>query len=320
MLRLRWKKIKIALLVILFFVLVTGLAFLLRSPVLIVSDESFDRLYGHARLRQQRMRVSMELFRRVIPVSVAETAGDDLITIAIEGAASSPGMVLFPYRYLEGANYYREKYPDVPVFIIGSERPRNAGPLVFVKTNVEEDTYRAGFCAALLAGDKRVLFIGEGNVNNYYWEIFRQALIGQDHDKNPVYINVSADYSSYDDVGCVVIAGPAAKYLEKNLNIPIILFSWVDPSLTPRSVKIIFDDSVWALAADVLKKYTSPEYSAEAASAGENPENSDSAQAYDILIPSKPLVIPGRMEEKRDFRRIQRIIKENSKKSKKNRP
>jgi hypothetical protein len=51
-----------------------------------------------------------------------------------------------------------------------------------------------------------------------------------------------------DNVSCAVVAGAAASFLERNEAIPVILFSWMDPAMTSREIKIIFDDSPWALA------------------------------------------------------------------------
>jgi len=289
MLRSRRKKIGIILLIILFFVLVAALAFMVRTPVLIVTDPSFDRIYGPGRLMEKRIQLSRELFRRVIPVSVAETAGDDLLILAVEAASGSPGMVLFPYRHLEGARYYKRKYPEVPVFIMGGAKPRNEASLTFVRTNSEDDLYRAGLYAGILAGEGRVLFFGDGNVSDYDWEAFVEGLKAREYSGNPVFINISSDYSSYSDVGCAVLSGSASKFLERNLKIPVILFSWLDPGLTPRSVKVVFDDSPWALAAEAIKKFTLPD--------------------EEILVSSRPLVIADRMDKK-DFRNMKGVIKE----------
>ena len=287
------KKIRRALIIILIAFsgpsAIAAIVFFSRSPVLIVTDDPFNRIYGLERLGQARSQLSMELFRRVIPVLVAETVGSDLISIAVETAAKKPKMVLFPYRYLAGANFYSDKHPGVPVFIIGGERPVNQRTLTFIRTNTEEAMYRVGLCAAILAGEGRVLFFGDGTASDHHWEAFRMGLSEQNYSGNPVFLNISVDFPSYSEVGCVVLAGPASRFLEKNLAIPVILFSWIDPAMTPMAVKVIFDDSPWALAAGDIRKFTVLE--------------------DEILVSSRPLIVPGRIGEKNDFRRLQQIIK-----------
>lgn len=286
----RRKKIIIFIIIALVLFSIPVFIYLLRSPVLIVGDLSFERLYGPMRLRQMNFQVSRELLRRVLAVSVAETSGPDLLTIAVEGAAKSPGAVLFPSRYVEGARYYKDKYPETPVFVIGEAiKGKTDTGLVFVRTNTEEDLYRAGLCAAFLAGENKVLYFGETSLPDRYWNVFKEGLKEQGYEKDPVFINISSDFSSFSDIGCVVLAGAASKFLERNLKIPIILFSWVDPVMTPRMVKVVFDDSPWALA-PLLFKASSP-------------------TEEEILLSSMPMVLPGRIEEKGDFRKIQGIIK-----------
>lgn len=288
MLKLGGKEKYLPLAVIFFTVVITTLVFFLRSPVLIVTDASFDMIYGHERLNQKKNGISRALFRRVIPVTVAETAGADLVSIAVEQTSRSSGITVFPYRYLSGAQHYKEKYPSSSVFVIGSE----------MSYSTKEDMYRAGLCAAVLAKGSSVLFFGEGNVDYQYWDAFVQGLRAEGHRENPMYFSSSSDYSSYSsfsEAGCVVLAGSAAQFLEKNMVTPIILFSWIDPAMTPHSVKVIFDDSPWALAADFVKK--SGFF-----------DSFDSGEEK-MLVSSKYLVLGSRIKEKKDFRRIRRIIK-----------
>ena len=284
------RKIKIALLIILLLALIPVFAFLLRSPVLIVTDESFNRLYGPARLAHERRRVSRELFRRIIPVMVAETAGDDLVSIAVEGASNSPILVLFPYRYFPGARNYKNKYPERPVLVVGGSRPRNESVVPFVRINIEEDLYRAGLCAAAFAGEQRIVFFGDGSASGNNWDAFRQGLRDRDYMGSPLFPGLSSEYSSFSDVGCVILTGAASKFIEKKLKMPMILFSWLDPAMTPRSVKLVFDDSPWALAADIFRNF----------------DNS----GRDIEVSSRPLVLEDRFDEKKDFRNIQHLVKE----------
>ena len=278
---------------------VLGIAvFLLRSPVLIVTDSSFDQLYGAKRLRLKAIRNSLELFRRVVSVSVDESAGPGLVALAAEGAARSPEAVLFPYRYLQGAQVYREGHPNVAVLVFGGpagapKTPDSAPALSFVYTDTAGDLYRAGLCAAFFVqGNDGVLVFTGGNLSNQYREAFRRGLRDQGFLGNPVFLDDSADYPSYSGIGCVVVAGPAAKFLEQNLKIPVILFSWTDPAITPRSVKLVFDDSLPALAFGAFRAF-----SADLKRPGEIPVSSQPALLYDRI-------------EKKSFRKLARLTKE----------
>jgi hypothetical protein len=69
-------------------------------------------------------------------------------------------------------------------------------------------------------------------------------------------------------------------------DIPAILFSWLDPALTPADVVVIFDDSPWALAAPAARM------AAEGVAEG--------------LIPSKPLIISRRIADNSVARMLRR--------------
>ena len=262
-----------------------------RSPVLIVTDASFNLLYGPSRIKLKCYKTSVEFFRRVIPVLVDESAGPSLVALAAEGASKTPWAVIFPYRYLEGAAFYKENHADIPVFVMAgrSPKPRGESDLVFVCTDFVQDLYRAGLCAALLAGDKRVVFLNDENFKNEHFRAFREGLRFQGFLDDPYFISAYQEYSSNSDVGCAVIAGPAVKFLEEDRQIPLILFSWLDPVQLPRTVKLVFDDSPWAMAATVLKLMPLPE--------------------AELFLPSEPVILLGK-DEKKNFRNFESFIKE----------
>ena len=78
------------------------------------------------------------------------------------------------------------------------------------------------------------------------------------------------------------------RFLEQGLDIPLLLFSWTDPAMTPQTVKIVFNDSIWAMAPRALKSMPPP--------------------GGEILIPSLAQVLKDRIEEKGDFRRLRAIV------------
>ena len=286
----RYKKLVllIAICSLLFIIPVT--IYMSRSPVLIVTDLSFYELYGSQRLRQQRQKTSRQLFRRLIPVYVAESAGSDLIAIAAEDAYDRPRAVIFPHRYQEGAAIYKENHPQVEVLVIGGPQSQNTEPFLRVRTNTKLDLYRAGLSAALLAGDQGILFIGEVNLADEYREAFQAGLLQRGFLEEPIYIGAYSSHPSFSPYGCVIVAGPAIWFLEQNLDIPVILFSWANSALTPNSVKLVFNDSSWVLAARAIR----------AKRTGEG----------DILLGSEPTVLKDRVD-KSTYRMINRFVKTN---------
>ena len=258
-----------------------------RPPVLIVTDISFSQLYGPERLRRQFRRISFSLFRQVIPVLVDEGAGPELVGIAAEEAFGTPWAVIFPYRYLGGARRYMDAMIDTRVFVVGGSLRTSQWDPSFVITDTRTDLYRAGMAAALFTGEKKPLFLSDGDLSDELREAFRQGLVDNGCLLEPVFVNASSSYSSWSESGCVVVAGPAAGFVEQNLDIPMILFSWIDPSLTPETVKLVFDDSHLTLVVEALK----------------------APPAAEIFLPSSPLIFRDRIEGKGIFTKLKDIIR-----------
>jgi len=269
-------------------------AFFLRSPVLIVTDASFYQLYGSRRVTRALARNSLQLFRRVIPVPVSEQAGADVIALVVERASRSPRAVLFPQRYIDAAGIFNDRHPEVPVLVMWGRNPlpqallQDTG-LVFVRTSVAVDLYRAGLSAAVLAREAEgVLFFTDGNLQEQYREAFGRGLQDQGFSGEPLYLDAYTEDISYEGIGSVVLAGPAAEFLEQNLHIPVILFSWLDPARTPRTVKIVFNDSPLAQAVGALRAFPA---------------------GGEIIVPSRVTVISDRIEERDDVRKLERLIR-----------
>ena len=275
-----------------------GGIFLSRPPVLIITDASFLRLYGPERLKQKQRRISVALFRKVVPVTVSEIAGPDLVAIAAEEASPAPCAVLFPYRYLEAARIYRQGKPGTPVLVMEAPKPpefaaeadnlEGEQAITFVCTDIELDLHRAGLAATLLAGEKKILIYDNGLFPEEHRESLREKLKDQGIVEEPVFLSSSSRDPSYSDIGCIVIAGPAFRFLDQEHNIPMVLFSWSDPFLTPKGVKVIFDDSSWALAAEAIKSVPS---------------------AGAVFLPSIPLVVMERIDKKENFRELLNLVK-----------
>ena len=222
----RIKKI-IPLALIIFALLSVWAVFWSRPPVLIVTDSSFQQLYGTRRLFIKNAIVSLQLFRRVIPVTVAETAGPDLVALAAEKGGRTAAAVIFPYRYLEGARLFVEKQTETPVLVSGGGgiTSPEAFPFTVVRIDTAVDLYRAGFCAAILAGGKQITVLSNGETYSEYRDAFQEGLRDGNFPGGAVYMEASTDFSEFSGSGCVVVLGTTAKFLEQNHTVPVILFS-----------------------------------------------------------------------------------------------
>lgn len=251
-----------------------GLIFFFRSPVLIVSDAPFAGLYGPSRLRRRQVEASAALFRRVKPVFVADNAGADLVSFAVEEAGSRPYAVIFPYRYAEGGRRYAGQFPQAPVVILDTRREENppvlgppgetpvSGNLITLKTHRREDFFRAGLLAGCIFRAKKagedhaeggILVFQEKSLSPADKNAFLEGLRKADIDRQPLFLNSPAEYGGVAEASCVILSGAAGEFLDRNLKIPQILFSWLDPALTPRETFVIFDDSPWALAPEAVR-------------------------------------------------------------------
>ncbi|GHT79568.1 hypothetical protein FACS1894130_08660 [Spirochaetia bacterium] len=268
-------------LLIVVLLLAAALVFISRSPVLVVSDSAFDGMYGGLRLRVKRVETSVRLWRQVKTVRIAEDAGEDVAIFAIGAAATKPFCVLFPYRYYNEAKRYAGEFPAVPVGVLQGRLRDLSGPppnLFFFGTDSTLDFYRAGQCAAIFAqsmigaGESlaespdaagvsaqtasepgEILFFQDDLVSEEDREAFSLGLAEKGYGRTPVYQNAGASFTPRPDTACVVIRGAAQSFFEQSLDIPVLLFSWIDPALTPDRIKLVFDDSPWALAVPVVK-------------------------------------------------------------------
>ncbi|GHV89315.1 hypothetical protein AGMMS50267_16750 [Spirochaetia bacterium] len=266
--------------------LAAALAFVFRPPVLMVSDPVFDSLYGVLRGRIKQAEVSIRLWRRVKTVRIADDAGEDVAVFTVRSAAETPFCVLFPYRYYNEAKRYAGEAPGIPVAVFRGRvrdpsEPVAAENFHILGTDSVLDFYRAGQCAAIFAQSgsavkRKVSPDGESaeegespvSVENEPGEVFllqddlvsdgdrdafSRGLAEKGHERTPVYQNAGTAFTPRPNTACVVTSGAAQNFLEQSLDIPVLLFSWLDPALTPARIKLIFDDSPWALAVPAVK-------------------------------------------------------------------
>lgn len=272
-------KTKFIYLAILAFLVLTALIMLFsfhaRSPVLIVTEESFIGLYGQKRIQDEAFRASLSLFRPVRTVIVANDAGDDITALAVREISDQPFCVLFPSRFIRAARFYREQNPQIPVVIlenrsqntfVGSDNP----DFFTYKTDIENDFYRAGVVAAAIASvttpagsqnraesaltdlaadneqNRRIVVFAEPNIMPQAREAFLLAINDLEKPPETRFFTSFSQFSDSPDIKCVVIAGTGFEFLDRKSGVPVIYFTWLDPFLVPADVVVIVNDSPWA--------------------------------------------------------------------------
>jgi len=240
--------------------IISAVIYFARSPALLVTEQSFISLYGIERFRNDINRVSFSLFRQVKIVEVANDAGDDIVQFAVSDVCEKPFCVFFPRRFARSANFYSEQNPGIRVAVLEGKYPEpsslNADNENFFnyRTDLESDFYKAGIVAAIFADNLNgnIAVLIEPEQNSAYGFIAREAVLRgiSDHclaSKVPVheaffYTN-SAGIPENAEISCVVIAGTGWEFLDKRKNIPVIMFTWLDPFVVPSDVVMVIDDS-----------------------------------------------------------------------------
>jgi hypothetical protein len=279
------------------------IVFYSRSPVLVVTDAAFAELYGKERIRRQGREASHALFRRVKPVLTADGASPDILVAAVSEAARRPYCVLFPGYLAQAAELFHLQFPEIRIIIIGgfsapSDLPRPDGVLCVYRTDLAVDLYRAGLFAGLIGlkrsspEAKRTCFLWQDRfIRTAEREFFSSGLRESDPDAVARFINSTSDITGLEGVSCVILTRSGAEFLEENAKIPLILFTWLDPSMLPAETAAVFDDSTWALLVTAARMAV---------------KNQDEGG-----IPSKPLVLSGGTADNG----IDRILKQLAKKN-----
>jgi hypothetical protein len=265
---------------IIFGIFFIGAVFYYRKPVLIVSDVMFDMVYGTERRLIKSLETQARLFRPVKQVIIGENTGADLVSLAVQAAAKEPYCVIFPYRYNDGAVYYAKKTPDIPVAVLGGADQKAPDGVIFITTDMETDLYRAGRCAAILAQrtvdtrdrnimdgretggntasvnggiEKNIMVLQKKTLTSEQRQRFLQGTRDEGFTGTFNYLAINDTYRPYEKTATVVVLGNENGFLEQNGTVPVILFSWMDPGSASSWVKVIFDDSPWALAIPAIK-------------------------------------------------------------------
>jgi hypothetical protein len=291
--------------------------FCIRPPVLVVTDAPFLVLYGKSHLRQQRIAASLALFRRVKPIMVVDGAGPDVVSIAIQGAARQPFCVLFPRNQAAAALRFHEQFPETPVVLFrglvpASEMPSPGGFLCVYGTNRSADLYRAGLFAGILGNipsksvkkvkkqdesaessssstPKTYVLWQDSNVQAAERDLFSRGIQEKDPESVIIFANLINDMPDMRIISCTVLTNAGAEYLGKNPQMPLILFSWLNPELAAREIVVLFDDSAWALAVPAVRMAV--------------------RQQAEGTIPSKPLIFSAKIANNSVFRMLKKSAK-----------
>jgi hypothetical protein len=250
--------------------------FMLRSPVILVTDDVFSAVYGVRREHFKRIEMSARLFRRIKLTRISEEAELDAIVFAVQDAARNPLAVIFPYRYYNAALRYTMKNPKtIPIVLAGlnnvpiDSKPEEGGSaILFVKQDETVDFYRAGLCTALFSGrtphlfllpktrddDKTILVIKNEKTSEQTGQVFERGVRKGGSGASAVFKTINDNYP-LNNLSCVVFWGPSNGFLYSSLEneIPNIVFSWIDPDFSSPNVKVIIDDSPLQLLPVIVK-------------------------------------------------------------------
>lgn len=282
------RKILIITAVTLSAVLIPFIVFYTRPPVLLVAEEAFFQLYGEQRIKDENFASSRALLRPVRIISVANDAGDDIVPHSITEVSKQPFCVLFPVRFSRSARLYKDLNPDIPVIILeGRSSNRTYDFDYMYKTDIESDFNKAGMAASLITSEGKIAIFLESSIDRKVREAFSAGFDSEIPPEINFYTNFS-NYSEQSDLSCAVLAGIGGEFLEKNINIPVISFSWLDCASMPSNVFLVVNDSPLAQTKEAVRLF----------SAGEK----------EGLIKSKFHTLKGGNVDKQILRKIQKMM------------
>jgi hypothetical protein len=233
-----------------------GTLFCARDPVLVVGDAAFNELYGARRVFWKKVSAWVKLFRPIKEVLIGENTGDDLINLAVKSAAKKPYCVLFPFRYAGGASYYAKENAGVLVAVCGGanqNREKESEEIVFIQTDREADLYRAGLLSAILStndeekNEKKIAVFSQGSLPDGAKAAFLKGAKERGFEGFPEFLFSNTNYREDKKTASIVLLKTPETFLDQEHTVPAVLFSWIDPAFTASWVKVIFDDSLWAL-------------------------------------------------------------------------
>jgi len=250
----------------------------IRSPVLIVTEQSFLELYGHERAQKEAFSVSFALFRPVKTVTIANDAGEDIVPFAVTEVSIKPYCVIFPLRFAQSARLYKELTPNIPVVVLEGRCIEDESPAENIlgvdkseyfifKTDINDDFYRTGLAVTAIKPKKvkkdvnnapdegkkgKIIVFLDYNLNPMK-DVFLRGLYDRGALSETHFYNYYSQYSEMPDISCVVLAGLGSEFLEKKTDVPAVSFTWINPSLLPIDVAMLVNDSPLAQARQAVK-------------------------------------------------------------------
>jgi len=254
------------------------IVFNLRAPVLIVTEQSFIELYGKERMQNEAFFSSLALFRPIKTVAVANDAGEDVVPFAVTSASIKPYCVIFPLRFARSARLYRDLSPSIPVVILEGRCMENENPsenilggdkseYFIYKTDINDDFYRIGLAVTAIKrkiGQKdensaveeekkgKVAVFLESGLNQMK-DVFLRGLYDRGELLETQFFNYYSQYTEMADLSCAVLAGAGSDYLDRKDGVPVIAFTWLNPSLLPFDVAMTVNDSPLAQTRQAVK-------------------------------------------------------------------
>jgi len=257
---------------------IVAAVFYTRPPVLIVTEESFIELYGKKRLKNETLLSSIFMFRPLKTVVVANDASDDIVPFAIKETSAKPYCVLFPLRFVQSAQLYREQTPDIPVVVLEGRYPESEKPAekalgadkseyFIYKTDINNDFYNLGLVISALKpkeepknedsapemekNEKIAVFL-DRNLSQMK-DIFIKGLYDRGILTETQFFNYFSQSSEKSDFSCVILVGLGYEYLDRKTGVPVISFTWIDPFLIPSDVVMVVNDSPLAQARQAVR-------------------------------------------------------------------
>lgn len=250
-----------------------SIIFFMRAPVILVSDMYFSEVYGARSEQVKRLEASFKCFTQIKIVRILEEETDTIsIAESIQRSSRNPKAVFFPFAYSNAAEYYASTIVPAQkgntktfVFLDRNQASQDLKPYYYVRSDTDIDFHRAGTCAAVLgtiganssdveAQKKSIYFISNLLLNQAEKESFIEGI---QEGLFPGRIDFISGYENrnWDTAAAIVIYGPAPAFLQAQVEVPIILFSWYNSaSYLPRSIKVLVDDSPYFVIPNILKQ------------------------------------------------------------------
>lgn len=242
--------------------------FLTRPQVLIVTDDSFEAVYGPSRGDLSRGLLSLRLLRPVRRLPISDASSSSAVALAVAAAWDSRRTlcVIFP-SYLEeaaGAAAARGVVPVVVAYSLSSDSGVPPPPGVIpVRPDPRSEGYRIGRLAASLSSSGgegaaakagRILVRARLGWSGPFLTGVAEGASGAGLRSDPVLVDPAEKPAPLPGDFLVDAAPESSRPVGDTLaGLPQILYSWIDPRLLPANVRYVDDDSLYALAVGAVR-------------------------------------------------------------------